>query len=182
MRRVNSRVLSLELKARLFVGFVASLAAEGVQRWFYGPRLIIDYGTTDGYRARTDVGDPKIADAIYVRLRVRNVKPRLAKGCRAYLTKIERRKSDLSWEDTIFDESIQLSWSSQGSPFSPLDIPRGIDQYVDLLSVRHPVQGPPVREFTPCLSMLHFRFRHLWAYQGTYRMTVLGSELINFLV
>jgi hypothetical protein len=106
------------------VGFLASLASEPVQRWISGPELVLDYGKGDAYRALTDLLEPdpknpttqqKIGDAIYIRLRVKNVKPRIARACRAYLTRVEKEKPDGTYEDTVFKESIQLVWAAQGS-------------------------------------------------------------------
>jgi len=164
------------------IGFIASLAAEGVQRWIYGPRLSLDYSESPNHRIRTDVGDPKRAEAIYMRMRVRNTKPRIAKSCRAFLTKVEHRRPDGSWAATIYGDSIQLAWSAQPvTGFVPMEIPRGVDQFIDVVSVYNPIPNPPPdapplpRDLNPNLTIQPFAYRDIWTYHGTYRLTVLVS-------
>lgn len=158
---------------RGIVGFVASLAAEGVQRRIHGPKLALDYGSGDAYRAPSGLSEAgqKVGD-IYIRLRVRNLKPRVAKACRAYLTRIEKKRPDDNYEDTLFKESVQLAWSAQGpdARFDPLDIPMGIDQFIDIVRTDRLLEP----QMQPMLAASLSRYAHLWSYRGSYRMTVLG--------
>ncbi|HEX3506448.1 MAG TPA: hypothetical protein VHU22_23940 [Xanthobacteraceae bacterium] len=169
------------------IGFVASLIAEPVQRWIYGPRLLLTFeNNNDAYRTKTDMADTttgqKTADAIYVRLRVENTKPRLAKACRAYLTRVEKRTND-RWEDMNFRDSIQLAWSAQRGPedgFRALDLPYGVSQFIDLVWVFSPLPAvQPAhnpRHLQPCLAMPLFMHQPIWATDNAnYRLTVLVS-------
>jgi hypothetical protein len=80
---------------------IINLGVEAWQRRLYGPRLELH---CEAHDHRTpidwlDENNKKIGEVIYVRMRVRNVKPRIAKSCRAYLTKVERLKPDgRTWE------------------------------------------------------------------------------------
>lgn len=162
------------------IGFIGSLIAEGVQRWVYGPRLqLIFEDGNEAYRTPTDIGIPKNADGIYIRLRVENVKPRVAKSCRAYLTRVERRVGD-DWRDTNFHDSTQLNWSGQQNGLMPLDLPRGVRQFVDLLYVLNPLPGVahPLnqRHLHPTLAIELFQYAHIWSTDNAnYRLTVLVS-------
>jgi hypothetical protein len=95
------------------ISLIISLGVEAWQRRLYGPKLELHCEARD-HRAPIgwlDESNKRIGEVIYVRMRVRNVKPRIAKSCRAYLTKVERLKPDgKTWENTIFGEGIQLAW------------------------------------------------------------------------
>ena len=162
------------------IGFIASLMTENVQRWVYGPRLRLAFeNNNDAYRSCTDIGIPKNADGIYIRLRVENVKSRLAKGCIAYLTRIERMEGH-HWHDTNYRDSTQLAWSAQQDGFKPKDLPRGLSQFVDLLYVFNPLPGFQhllnPRHLQPCLAVNLFQYAPLWATENAhYRLTVLVS-------
>jgi hypothetical protein len=168
------------------IGFIGSLIAEGVQRWVYGPRLqLIFENGNSAYRTPTDMGNPKIADSIYIRLRVENVKPRVAKACRAYLTRVEQRVGT-DWQDTNFRDTTQLNWSAQLNGLMPMDLPRGVRVFVDLLWVFNPLPGMTVtypdgkprnpRHLQPSLAMELFQYARIWATDNvSYRLTVLVS-------
>lgn len=162
------------------IGFIASLLAEGVQRWVYGPRLQLTFeNDSEAFRTPTDIGIPKNADGIYIRLRVENVKSRVAKACRAYLTKVEQRV-DNQWQDTNFRDSTQLNWSGQQNGLMPIDLPRGVRQFVDLLYVLNPLPGivHPLNphHLHPSLAMELFQYAHIWATNNAnYRLTLLVS-------
>jgi len=163
------------------IGFIGSLLAEGVQRWVYGPRLQLTFeNNNEAFRAPTDIGIPKNADGIYIRLRVENVKPRIAKACRAYLTRVEQRVGNV-WQDTNFRDSTQLYWSAQQqNALLPMDLARGVRQFVDLLYVLNPLPGVvhPLnpRHLHPSLAIELFLYAHIWATENAnYRLTVLVS-------
>jgi hypothetical protein len=161
------------------VGLITSLAAEGWQRRIYGPKLEFNCGSSGSYRSQTDMFDgngQKVAEGIYVRLRVRNVKSRIAKSCRAYLTSVEREKPDHSWQ-AILGESIQLAWTGQDQKdrFAPLNIPMGVDQFIDVVAVANPLPGAPEMPHFPIpqLATHYLPYLNLLQQPNTYRLTVL---------
>ena len=164
-------------------GFIGSLIAEPVQRFFFGPRLRLTFeNNVEAYRAPTDIGYPKKADGIYIRLRATNDKPRLAKACRAYLIKIERQTEE-GWQDAHFRDSIQLAWSAQRpeAGFVPMDLPFGVSQFVDVLWVFNPLPGMELNELNPrhmhpCLAVSLDTYRNLWSIDDvTYQLSILVS-------
>ena len=80
---------------------------------------------------------------IDIRLRVENVKSRVAKACRAYLTKVEQRAGNV-WQDTNFRDATQLNWSAQLNGLMPMDLPRGVRVFVNSLWVFNPLPGMTV--------------------------------------
>ena len=166
------------------IGFIASLLAEIPQRWVYGPKLQLTFeNNNEAYRSATDYGNPKNADAIYIRLRVENVKSRVAKACRSYLTKVEQRAGNV-WQDTNFRDATQLNWSAQLNGLMPMDLPRGVRVFVDLLWVFNPLPGMTVtydgktprnpRHLQPTLTIELFQYAHIWATTNAhYRLTIL---------
>jgi hypothetical protein len=87
---------------------------------------------------------------------------------------VEIRKPDLKYEDTAFGESIQLPWAAQGDPvamYRPLDIPKGINQFIDIIAVTN--LGP--QRPRPILAVPLSMHDRIWDFVGTYRFTILVS-------
>lgn len=102
---------------------------------------------------------------IYIRARVRNTGSRVAKQCRPYLVGLEEVHPS-GTTATPFSESAVLPWPLRD--YGPRDIPKGIDQFFDVLGVLKNRTG----------WRLTFRekfseYAELPNYKGTYRFTVL---------
>ena len=69
---------------------------------------------------------------IYIRARLRNLGSRVAKQCRPYLVKLEEVHPSGTTPTTYFD-SLVLRWPR--NDYEPRDIPRGIDQFFDVVGV-----------------------------------------------
>jgi hypothetical protein len=140
------------------ISLIISLGAEAWQRRLYGPKLELHCEARDP-RAPVDWLDESnknIGEVIYVRMRVRNVKPRIAKSCRAYLTKVERLKDGKTWENTNFGEGIQLAWAGQGTGhgFDAISLPKGVDQFIDIVAVGKLLPFAPPSESANSLLFL----------------------------
>jgi hypothetical protein len=154
-------------------GLIAGPFSSEIWNLLFGPRLDLDL-TEEGSRVRTQHRDPAseaiVSEAVFVRVRVRNIGRGVAQACRAYLTKIEKKNECDRFITTEYAESMQLSWSAQGDGSKELDIPRGIEQYIDV--VRSNSKSP--RLFQPTVVSL-FLYDKVLAQPGTYRLEVLVS-------
>jgi hypothetical protein len=153
-------------------GWVLALFAEPVHQRIFGPRLELVFKDTEHFVTHTKEGTPdSLHEAIYVRVKVTNVKWALAKACRAYLVNVERRGSSGQFEATEYCESLQLAWSAQTEPYRALDLPRHVPHFVDVVSTRDIEKDA----FRLHIAVPLFRLERLWRTPGTYRFTILVS-------
>jgi len=174
MSAESNAVLSTVIGAVL--GFGAAVFAEPLRHWLYRPKLKLEFGDDPGCRARTpeqaQLPGPRpvqsIYEADYIRIRVTNTKPAIAKNCRAYLVKIEKADNSGEFKSTIYGDSIPLSWACRGTQaYDPLDLPRGVVQFVDVISTRS-----VSTDFKPEIKPIPFRYIDLFRQHGVFRFTV----------
>jgi len=116
------------------LGFITAVFAEPVRQRFFRPELELSFSGGEDTLTRTStVGG---SEAVYVRVRVQNKKPKLARACRAYLVNVERKNDDGRFAPTAYVDSIQLAWSCQtpGNERAPIDLPNGVSQYMDVVA------------------------------------------------
>jgi hypothetical protein len=117
------------------LGFVSAVFAEPVRSWILRPKLRVTFARTDDcFTPTRTAGGEK---ARWIRVKVENEKKRLAKGCRAYLVRIESKSPDSSeWVDTIYVDSIQLAWAcrKEEDKYASVELPFGVAQYIDVVS------------------------------------------------
>jgi hypothetical protein len=105
------------------------------------PKLEIDFEGTpganivDAHYKRKDGTD---VDDIYIRVRVRNLGQRTAKGSRVFLTTLQEVQPTGATITEIYD-SLSLPWA--GWAFEPRDIPPGVSFYADLMRVSRHTEG-----------------------------------------
>ena len=162
------------------LGFGVAIVVEPIKNWFYGPRLEVSFGDSPEFQTKTyehritkSAEDPNkelinYYKASYIRIKVTNTKAALAKGCRAYLVKVERQNDDCNFCETIYCDSIPLAWSCRGDQrFLPVDIPKGVNQFVDLISTRETSNNYKTEiQFSP------YRYSELFKENGIFRFTV----------
>jgi len=162
------------------LGFAAAIFVEPIKRWLYRPKLVLSFGDSAEYQTQTKEHQQKkdLTDnrkdictyhkASYIRVKVINNKSVLAKGCRAYLVGIEKCSEDGNYSDTIYCDSIPLAWSCHGDQrFVPVDIPNGVNQFVDLVSVRETSDA-----FRVELQFHPYRYEPLFQEKGKFRFTI----------
>jgi len=155
------------------LGFAAAIFVEPIKNWFYGPKLEVSFGDSPEFQTETHEhqkinGKIFYHKASYIRIKVINTKSTLAKGCRAYLVNVEKQNDNGKFCDTIYCDSIPLSWSARGDQrFSPLDIPKGVNQFVDLLSTRE-----TSTDYKPELQTFLLRYIDLFKEHGKFKFTV----------
>jgi hypothetical protein len=148
-------------------GFLGGVFSNDIRNFLFGARLDLDL-TEQGSRFPTRYRDG--SQGIFIRVRVRNLSLSIARSCRAFLTKIEKKNETGQFASTRYVESCQLLWAAQGDGSRPLDIPRGIEQYVDVVrSSSNSVQLCQTT-VTPLIA-----YNDVLAEPGTYRLEVLVS-------
>jgi hypothetical protein len=108
--------------------------------------------------------------ARYVRVKVVNVKRRIAKSCKGFLIKVEKLNASGQFQDTNYVDSIQLAWSCQGGDDArePLELVHGISQYLDVVAT-----SESSNSFRLQIYPLPLRYEPLWSTApNTYRYTV----------
>ena len=166
----------------IFAGALIAILAEPIRRWIFRPVLHLHFGDTDDYIAPSPrQADGKIVDdSIYLRVGVTNSSTAVAKGCRAYITKIEERHSTTGgFYQATFSDSLRLFWAckpTRDEKLAAIDIPKGVRQFVDVLFAAS--SQPNV--FTPCVEFTPLRYSELIGKAGTFRLTVMvaGDELL----
>jgi len=162
------------------LGFGAAIFVEPIKSWLYGPKLEVSFDDSPEFQTQThehqkimtteDPNKKKIIyyKASYIRIKVINTKPALAKGCRAYLVNVEKQKDDGKFYDTIYCDSIPLAWSARGDQrFLPVDIPKDVNQFVDLISTREISS-----DYNPELQFHLYRYVDLFKEHGKFKFTV----------
>jgi hypothetical protein len=150
-------------------GFFTALVADPLRQWLFRPTLALEFANADHFIAQTaEAGGHQ---AKYVRVKVTNRGPWLAKSCRAYLVNIERRGQGGAWEATEYCESLQLAWSGRGDgAHGALDLPVGVPHFVDVVSMRE-----IAKSFLLSTPLILMRYQALLASTGTFRLSVLIS-------
>jgi hypothetical protein len=163
----------MEILKMLFtaiLGGAAALWLPFIRRFFWGPKLSLSFGNDlVGCVARTPIlYNGHETEGYYFRVKVRNIKPTLAKDCRAFLVGIEKKGEDDIFSSTNYQDSIQLQWACRsGQGFSSIDLPTGINQFIDVIST---IKG--VNRIDPKIEMFPFIYRNLFSEHGTFRYTV----------
>jgi hypothetical protein len=133
------------------------------------PRLRIDYAGGNANKVATEhVVNGKPEPTIHVRARVRNNGRHIAKSCRVFLTAMYEVRADGTTIETVIEDSKVLAWA--GWSFSAIDIPAGVNFYIDLMSV---LKDSPGWRFS--VENLFDSQKKLTNYQGTYRFSLMVS-------
>jgi len=173
------------------IGFVSAvlspIVSEPIRNWIHGPKLELFFSPKSRdcksltrevvtIRNTNVVGGVTNAEteAYYIRARVENKGHQIAKQCKVFLINVEKyNPATRKYEDTIFCDSIQLTWSASGNDndkFRALDLPRGVKQYIDLISTRKISQAYRLEVQTQL-----FRYQELFLEQGEFLLTILVS-------
>lgn len=157
------------------IGFVGAVVAEPVRRSLFSARLRLDFGKDGAYQTTTlegPNGGPPYTKCRYIRIKVMNTKRNtVAKACRPYLIKVQKADGTGTPQETIYCDSLRLKWSAmpETDKGSPLDLAHGVNQFIDLLSMR---EGNPNFRMEFAHRMLN-RYKKLFEESGTFFFTVL---------
>ncbi len=160
-------------------GGVLAVGGQELVRCWKRPRLHLSFEDKTAFFARTpinwpnDLANPAAGtteyEAIYVRAKVVNGGRSIARDCRAYMSQITCHKLDGSVERIEEQDAIPLSWSLNPDLFRPIDIPVGINQFVDIaftISKEQPPKLYPSGNFPN-------RFRRSWNNPGTFEIDLI---------
>jgi hypothetical protein len=163
-------VAAAGIAGAVFGGFIGGITPHLVT-WYLRPRLRIDCLDKDeNVVVSEDPGDGgRRTENLWVRARVRNTGRLRAEKCQAFLTSLHEVRADGSVSASLIKDSKLLRWA--GGSKDPLDVPPGVEYYVDLLKVSKAVSG---------WGMLFGIFRHqhkekLESYSGTYQLQLMIS-------
>jgi hypothetical protein len=143
------------------------------------PRLKLDYVGGQANKVESSFESNKLnVTEIFIRVRLRNTGIRIARDCRVYLIDIKERVYLIdikevdyaSTHETSFHDSMILAWPGWPEDFDPRVIPRGIDAYVNVVSVSKNEAGWQFH-----VKNLFASQQALKAYSGTYRLTLLAT-------
>jgi len=134
------------------------------------PKLKVEFDkkTQDCISYTTDNGRP----VVYVRMKATSYGrfAVAARGCRAYLTNVEKRNKKGEFESTVYCDSIRLAWSCQRLPpeqFGLMDIPSKVNQYIDIVSLLQ-----EDHKFEPRVEGMPNRYIKMFQQTGTFLFTV----------
>lgn len=114
------------------LGFFANVLTEWVKRTWFSGRARPFFGTEYDVDF---VARMQRSDSIWVRVLVRNDKKKaVARGCRAYLSDIRWRINDGEEVSMPIGDTLPLIWSNTDRSIV-IDIPYGINQFVDILAI-----------------------------------------------
>ena len=162
------------------IGFASAIFAEPIRRRIFSPKLILSFEDNSDFRSRTletaTILDPDVSaapthsahEAEYVRIKVINDARPIAKECRAYLVRIEKKNTNGIFQSTIYCDSIPLAWACrEENAYGSLDLPNGVAQFIDVVSVRS-ISNKYRLEIKP----LPRRYVGFLQDKGTFRFTV----------
>jgi len=129
-------------------GAATAIFAEPIRRWVFRPVIEVSFDpATCVLLTSTGLAT---ADGVYlgesqgrwVRVRVRTTRRRLVKGCRPHLINVEIEEQG-QFRPSNFVDTLRLKWSSQPADevTEPIDIPRDVAQFVDVLAADRNTPG-----------------------------------------
>jgi hypothetical protein len=151
-------------------GFVGGITPQ-IVAWYLRPKLKIDYlGDDENIVTAEEPGaNGQTIPYLWVRARVRNSGRLRAEKCQVFLTSLHEVRADGSVSARLLKDSKPLQWA--GGSRAPIDVPPGVEFYVDLLRISKAESG---------WDMLFGLFRHqrkgeLGSYSGTYQFHLMIS-------
>lgn len=164
--------------AAVVLGWLLGLITPSLHRrikiWLLGPKLkySVDENSLQPIPNGLD---------FYLRVGITNVKPLIAKQCRAFLVKVEEW-DDKNYKPTNYRDCLPLIWSYD-TALVTVDIPRGVTRHFDIVRI-----GRDLKEFNLCLwsgtkdRLAPTQYEHFCKRRGQFRLTVcVGADEINSL-
>lgn len=148
-------------------GLLAQPLLKWIERFLYAPRLKLLFGSGEDFVSKNPLFDQqgkRHGEGYYVRVMVKNLRFRPAKGCRGFLAKIERYVGG-QWQPAGYSDVISLDWSH--GKIQAMDILYGINYPLDVVRTQ---SGSPA--FFPCFNWQPFRYLDGFQEKTDYRLTV----------
>jgi hypothetical protein len=157
-------------------GFVTAILAEPLRQRFFRAQLKLEFDQSSPFLveavSRDLAGEQDKYEMQFIRIKVTNIKRHLARSCRAFLINVEKENGRGVFEQTHYYDSLQLTWASEThDPFREIDLPNGINKYIDVISTRSDRHS-----FYPHIEFSASRLaEELFTEPGTFRFTILVS-------
>ena len=110
---------------------------------------------------------PTKSDGISIRAKVGALSSLTISGCQPYLTKIEMRQADGTFQDCGVYEPVVLPWAVQANEFEPVDIVPNIAKFFGIVFTNEKTRAFEVR--TQVFSLVS---PLVFSDSGTYRITI----------
>jgi hypothetical protein len=136
---------------------VLAVFQDTVRGWFYHPALdaSIDTQPPDCVAVPvTTLDGRQIADAVYLRIWVKNIGTRTARSVEVYASELLRKRTDDTWERVHEFPPMNLRWSNVHVIFFPNIVP-GTGKHCDLGHITDPAarSNAALREDNPRLNL-----------------------------
>jgi hypothetical protein len=138
-------------------------------QWMTSPNLKLDYLDSPANKPTAVYKEKEqTIEEIFIRVRLRNTGRRVARDCRVFLISVSE-VIEGNVHKASFHDSMELAWPGYPRDFAPRPIPKGIDAYVDVVSVRKNESG---WRFHIKRSFSSQPFKD---YKGNYRLKILAT-------
>jgi len=146
------------------LGSVSTWAIQSAREWWSSPRLNASFEDKLPFRLETQVAveNSQPHDAVYFRIGVRNDGVTNAKSCRGFLLGVDEDSGKGLWRPTQYCDNLPLTWAyrSKGDSEQGIDIPRGVNQFLDVFSISESVTGfKPLTSAQTRKADAHDRFK-----------------------
>lgn len=167
-----------------FLGLLTKEISERITLWTRGPKLRLEFSNSEdcvtltpeefATNVRRDTASTQKSKRVvfFARIRVTNLKPRIATKCQGWLVDVEVDDGQGNFKPTIFKDSIPLIWS-YNAEVETVDIAQGVNRYLDLVRIQSDLPGlqPQMRKHSGELLEI-LRYEHLFKANGRFRFTV----------
>jgi hypothetical protein len=158
------------------IGAVGAIIGGLIQvsaKWWNRPKLKLDFVGNEANRTEGifTLNGREIVQ-IYLRARLRNKGRRVARNCSVYLVGIVKVLPG-GTAPTKYHDAMPLTWPGSPRDRKPRDLPKGIEAYVDVVSVRknEPSWHFHIRELLGDPQAV----QSLTSYKGTFRLTLVAT-------
>lgn len=154
-------------------GAAIAIFAEPIRQWLFHSNLVLSFDNDEECVSRTFHTSTTLAakgpGAVYIRIRVKNTRKRMARECRGYLINLEEKTEKGSFEKTEYCDSVMLHWSCQReeTKYLPIHIPSGVNQFLDVIALEE-----NWNYFMPQLHVFLNRYHELVRRTGVFRFTI----------
>ena len=135
---------TLVLAAGTLVLAAVAIFQDTVRGWFYHPTFEASIQTKPPDCTAVQVSrldGTKVADSVYLRLRVKNIGKATAKNAEVYASELLRRRTDGTWERVDEFPPMNLKWSNSGGIYWPF-IVAGMGKHCDIGHIVDPACRP----------------------------------------
>lgn len=159
-------------------GGVLTLIGQELLAFCRRPKILIEYGDAPEYCTPSPIAwpwdnpdrRPVELESIFVRSKIKNSGRSVAKSCRAYMTHVARTNKDGTRFEIKGQDSMQIPWSLRDGEVDAIDLPPGINQFVDICFT---ISRDLPHKLFPAARLFPKRLRESWNQPGRFNITVM---------